>query len=208
MFFGESAGQYATTGIFNTYFGYAAGRGTLGCYTGGCNTFIGKNTGCNIGSGNNNIAIGHDSGSPAGGLCTITTGSNIIIMGNSSHTVSCIQTAWSAASDIRDKCVYGEVPYGRTFLQNVNPIKYSFKDRETGEVTDDRKRYGFSAQEIASLEDEPILVADPDSEKIGITHEYLLPILVNAVKELDAENKELRERLTALEEKVNRLLDS
>jgi hypothetical protein len=126
-------------------------------------------------------------------------------MGNCLHTCARIKVAWSTGSDIRDKCVYGDVPYGKAFLQGVNPIKYGFKDRETGELKDDKKRYGFSAQEIASLEDEPIIVNDPDGEDLGVTHDYLLPILVNAIKELDAENNELKERLLALEERVNNL---
>ena len=135
-------------------------------------------------------------------LGSLETRVHTIVMGNAAHTLSCIQTAWTDASDIRDKCVYGEVPYGKVFLENVNTIKYSFKNRETDEITDDRKRYGFSAQEIASLEDEPIIVPNPDDDKLGLTHEYLLPVVVNAIKELSAENRELRERIIVLENAV------
>ena len=126
-----------------------------------------------------------------------------------SHTTACIQIAWGVASDIRYKCVYGNVPYGRDFLRGVNPIKYSFKDKETGEIKDPRKRYGFSAQEVLALEgDEPIIVNTSNPEYLGITHDYMIPVLVNAVKELDTEltevkqeNQDLRTRLEALEDK-------
>ena len=36
-------------------------------------------------------------------------------------------------------------------------------------------------------------------DRIGLTHEYLIPVLVNAVKELDAEVTALRARLETLE---------
>jgi hypothetical protein len=73
-------------------------------------------------------------------------------------------------------------------LNQVNPIIFSFKDRETGQLTDEKKRYGFSAQEILELEgDEPVLVGNGNPEKLGLTAEYIIPILVNAIKELSAE---------------------
>ena len=124
-------------------------------------------------------------------------------MGNASHTVACIQIAWTTASDIRYKCVWGNVSHGRDFLKNVNPIKYSFVDHETKEVTDPNKRYGFSAQEILALEGEdPVIVSDKNPDNLGMNYEYMIPILVNAIKELDAENKSILARLEALENLV------
>jgi len=122
------------------------------------------------------------------------------VMGNFDHTVACIKVAWTTASDIRYKCVWGSVSHGRDFLRNVNPIKYSFINQETKEVTDPNKRYGFSAQEILALEgEEPIIVSDTNPDNLGMNYEYMIPILVNAIKELDAENKSILARLEALE---------
>jgi len=208
-FFGKSAGLCNTSGSYNNFFGWCAGASNNGCH----NIFLGNSAGCNNSSGDNNIAIGRNAGqttsSLPSGLINLTTAGNCIVMGNCLHTCAVTQVAWTAVSDIRDKCVYGDVPHGKGFLQNVNPIKYSFKDRETGEVTDEKVRYGFSAQEIAELEgDETIIASKSNTDKWGVTHEHLLPVLVNAIKELDAENKELKERLTTLEERVNSLLES
>jgi len=228
IFIGPFAGYCNASTYYNVAIGYQSGYNFAGAYnntflgfqaglkttSGNTNTFLGTYAGyCNT-SGNNNIAIGRWSGvtgvvaNPAG-LINLTTGGNCIVMGNCLHSCAAIQVAWTVISDIRDKCVYGDVPHGKGFLQNVNPIKYSFKDRETGEVTDERVRYGFSAQEIAELEgDETIIASKSNADKWGVTHEHLLPVLVNAIKELDAENKELKERLTTLEERVNSLLES
>jgi len=121
-------------------------------------------------------------------------------MGNCFHTNACIQVAWSVASDIRYKCVWGNVSHGRDFLRGVNPIEYSFIDYDTEEVTDNYRRYGFSAQEILELEgDNPIITKTDNPDKLGLTYEYFIPILVNAIKELDAENKSILARLEALE---------
>jgi hypothetical protein len=133
------------------------------------------------------------------GLC-----SNRIIMGNSSHTCAQIQVAWTAVSDIRDKCIFGAVPYGRGFLQGLNPITYAFKDRTTGCITDPegKRRYGFCAQEVLSLEgDQPVIASNDDPDKLQITSDYLVPVLVNAIKELSTEVDDLKTRIAALENK-------
>jgi hypothetical protein len=198
---GNQTGRNSTAN-YNILMGEATGW----CITSGaCNLFLGTNAGLSNVTGSNNIAIGFNAGSGGSpsGLIAIT-GSNCIVMGNANHTTACIQIAWGVASDIRYKCVYGAVPYGRDFLRGVNPIKYSFKDKETGEVKDPRKRYGFSAQEVMSLEgDEPIIVNNSDPDNLGITHDYMIPVLVNAIKELDQENQDLKARIEALENKLN-----
>ena len=208
-FIGNSAGCFNTTGNQNNFIGVGAG---LSNTTGTNNNFLGRRAGCNNTTGCNNIAIGLNAGQTTGtpsGLINLTTSDNCIIMGNANHSCAAIQVAWTVISDIRDKCVYGDVPHGRGFLQNINPIKYSFKNRETNEVTDERVRYGFSAQEVAELEgDETIIASKSNIDKWGVTHEHLLPVLVNAIKELDVENQELKERLSSLEEKVNSLLNN
>ena len=188
-FLGCSAGRQNTTGSSNNFFGTCAGRNnTTGCF----NIFIGSSTGCGNSSANNNIAIGRHAGTTGltpGGLINFTTTGNQIVMGNADHTVACIQIAWTTASDIRYKCVWGNVSHGKDFLRNVTPIKYSFIDHETQELTDTHKRYGFSAQEVLALEGEdPVIVSDKNPDNLGMNYEYMIPVLVNAIKELDAEN--------------------
>jgi hypothetical protein len=123
-------------------------------------------------------------------------------MGNNAHTCAQIQISWTTVSDIRDKCIFGNVQHGRGFLQNLTPIEYAFKNRETGCLTDPdgKRRYGFSAQEVLAAEgDKPIIVSTETPEKLQMTSDYLIPIVVNAVKELSSEVDDLRTRLLALE---------
>jgi hypothetical protein len=124
-------------------------------------------------------------------------------MGNSSHTCAQIQVAWTAVSDCRDKHIYCRLDKGRGFLNDINPIVFSFKNRETNEITDDKKRYGFSAQEILQLEgDDPVLVGADNPDKLGLTTDYFIPILVNAVKELSTEINILKHEIAELKMKM------
>jgi hypothetical protein len=194
-FFGRYAGRNNTTGTDNNFFGNLAGcsntTGTnnffAGFYAGGCNTI-----------GSNNNFFGCRAGVGAVGLANITTESNRIIMGNSSHTCAQIQIGWTTVSDIRDKCVFRPVPHGRGFFQNINPIEFAFKDRTTGCLTDaeGKTRYGFSAQEILEAEgDHNVIVSTENADKLQITNDYMIPILVNAIKELSAEVDDIKKQL-------------
>jgi hypothetical protein len=202
-FIGSLSGFSNANGFNNNFFGRFAGLCNI---SGNNNIFFGLLSGCGNNTGSNNLLFGCYSGVGLCGLCNITTQSNHIIMGNSSHTNALIQVAWTAVSDIRDKCVFGPVPYGKNFLNNVNPISFSFKNRETNIVTDTKKRYGFSAQELLQLEgDEPVLVGKDNPEKLMITTDYLIPILVNAIKELSSDVEKLMpliDEVNILKEKI------
>ena len=50
--------------------------------------------------------------------------------------------------------------------------------------------------------EDPVIVSDKNPDNLGMNYEYMIPILVNAIKELDVENQELKIRLQTLEDKV------
>jgi len=197
---GGSSGTSADTGGSNVMIGYAAG---LYNYNASKNVYIGAYSGYNNSaeSGGNNIAIGEYAGWQNH---YINGGSNKIVIGNNSHNGAYIPVSWSTTSDIRDKNIIGTVPHGKDFINSLDTIEFQFKSRQTGENKDDIKRYGFSAQQIAELEgDHQVLIDSSDPEKLKLTDSYLIPILVNAVKELSQENKDLRDRLDKIEQHLN-----
>jgi hypothetical protein len=125
-------------------------------------------------------------------------------MGNTSHTEAFIKIAWTVVSDARDKCIFGNVPHGRSFFEKINPIKFAFKDRITGLIKDPegKQRYGFSAQEVLEAEgNNPVIVSDDNPDLLQMTSDYMIPILVNAIKELSAEV----DALIPLKELVNEM---
>jgi hypothetical protein len=203
-FLGTGAGRENTTGSDGVFIGFLAGRYNT---NGTCNVFIGRCAGHNNTEGCNNLAFGVNSGTTGGAVCglfNLTTTSNRIVMGNFSHTCAQIKIPWTAISDIRDKYIFGSVPHGRGFLQNIETIEYAFKDRETGCITDTdgKRRYGFSAQNVLAAEsDKPVIVSTEDPENLQLTSDYIVPVLVNAVNELSQELEQLKVRLANLEAK-------
>jgi hypothetical protein len=187
-----------TTGCNN----HAIGLNALKFNTTGCNNVgLGTNALCNLTTGSNNIAIGYSAGTDDLNLTAnsnITTGSNIIVLGNFSHTASYIKTAWTVTSDARDKTNISCVPQGLNFVSSLNPVSYKFKKSRIEDVPQEgvRTRYGFLAQDILALEgDKPVIIDNSDPEHLMYNESSLIPVLVNAIKELT-------ERVKVLESKI------
>ena len=108
-------------------------------------------------------------------------------MGNNDHTDAYIRIAWTVTSDSRDKTNFEPVPHGLDFVNQLEPVAYQFRvDRESDETTG-KVRYGFKAQDILALEGEtPVVIDNEDPEHLKYKGEALVPILVNAIKELTA----------------------
>jgi hypothetical protein len=165
--------------------------------TGGNNIGIGNNTGQTLTSGSNNIII-HTGGAAA---FAITTQSNRIAMGNTAVTNAYVQVAWTVVSDARDKMNFTPIPHGLEFVNQLNPVSYQFiEDREAEiPVPYGPFRYGFKAQDILALEgNNPIIIDAEDPEKLRYNGEALVPVLVNAVKELSAKVDQLQAEIAAL----------
>ena len=125
---------------------------------------------------------------------------NRIVLGSTTSTNAYIQIDWTVTSDLRDKTNIEDVPHGLNFINQITPIKYNFKTSREDDTPNGNKKYGFSAQEILELEGEnPIIVNNEDMDNLKITNAYLTPVLVNAIKELSEENKDLKSRIEALE---------
>ena len=215
---GSQALIFSTTGSYNTAVGRdamiantvggcntAVGYQALYCSGGFNNTAIGFSAGWSLTTGANNIIIGCCAGTTAGGVGgNLTFETNRIVMGNSAHTCAQIKVGWTVTSDVRDKALDPVgVPHGLNFVEQIEPIAYRWCDRETAQITDEKLRYGFSAQNIRSLEGETaVIISDDNEDRLMITDQHLLPVLVNAIKELSEKNKQLESRIAGLENKA------
>jgi hypothetical protein len=92
------------------------------------------------------------------------------------------------------------VPHGLDFVNQLNPVSFNFKkDRDT-EIPHGNKRYGFLAQDILALEgDDNVIIDNEQPDKLKYQGEALVPVLVNAIKELKTQNEDLKSRIEALE---------
>lgn len=187
-------GLATDVGAFNVAVGACAMRNVQA--DSNCNVAIGHRAGDCLTIGRNNVFLGYMSG--ADGFCNVTTQCNRVILGNTFTNCMISRAPLTVPSDTRWKKVDGAVPLALPFVQTLNPIKYQFCDPSTGEVTDDRYRYGFSAQEVIANEvnpDHPIIASIDNPEMFALTESMLLPVLVNAIKELSAEVEALKARL-------------
>ena len=217
---GTDALYGATTGNGNT----ATGMGSLCNITTGClNVGIGLYSGTTLTTGSNNVAIGPNVRFPSIiGNCQLVIGANlnaywltgdstlaikpgagIIDCANSCGTVGqylwttgANKIVWSASSpsDTRDKEILGPVPTALPVVQQIEPITYRWKERES-EVAQEEVIYGFSAQQLQGVD--AVLVDNSDPDYLRIHDRKIVPLLVKAIQELSAKVEALEAKLEA-----------
>jgi len=104
-----------------------------------------------------------------------------------------INYVWDNRSD------YWDVSHGEDDIENIIKYPSDGSKKQTGNL-----RTGFSAQNVKSALDAVnytgnSVVDSEDEEHLKLTETNLIPFLVNAIKELSAENKALMTRIEALE---------
>lgn len=117
-------------------------------------------------------------------------------IGTTSGTVVGTQT-----SDLRLKNVGANVSYGLAEVKQLQPKQYALKTEP------DVNKLGFIAQEVESIIPEAVFDTleeldghqEGDRTKLGMEYVQLIPVLVNAIKELSAEVDTLKTKVAALE---------
>jgi hypothetical protein len=100
-------------------------------------------------------------------------------------------TAWSAISDARFKKNVKDLAYGLSEVLNIRPVRFNYIEDEV----DDSSRLGFIAQEIREIA--PELIVGQEDTKLGVTQTDMIPILINAIKELAAKVQTLEASIVA-----------
>ena len=197
---GRLTGASITSGGRNTCIGMEAGYGTS---TGNYNTFVGSGAGLYL-NGYYNVAIGSDANntSSATNSNTITIGylaspstasvTNQITLGNSNiSTLRCNTQTISSLSDGRDKTEVEDLPLGLDFIDSLRPVKFKWETRE-GVEKDGTYDAGFIAQDLQSAQTNSdaeylnmVLTSNPD--RLEAAYGRLIPVLVQAIKDLKSE---------------------
>lgn len=225
VFIGSLSGYYDTiTGQGNT----AVGRATMSSVTSGSeNIAIGKGSLGNLSTGSNNVAIGINAGytnSPAG---SIVSSDDILVLGDNNTTdFYCADTSISS-SDQRDKADITDFTHGLDWITQMRPVTYKWDKRSwyndweenpdvdlltltpDGTHKKDKVNIGLLAQDIRAIEtadgfattrDTQLIAYDnEDAKSMGVKYERLVPVLINAIKELKTANDALTARVAALE---------
>jgi len=196
-FVGYNAGALTTTGYANTIVGAEAGQQVT---TGNSNVFVGYragvgNSGGSITTGSNNVFIGTN------GFDASATTSNTIILGNAlTTTLACQVTSITSLSDGRDKKNIETLPIGLEFINELNPVKFVWNDRDE-QGKHNIKDCGFIAQDLKSIQEkyniaeELQLVNEEITEgKMYASYGRLIPILVKAIQDLAAKVEQLENK--------------
>ena len=162
------------------------------------NTAVGSEAGRLITTGSNNVVLGYQSGD------SLTTGSNNIVIGYQAAasavdvsneitlgdaniaTLRCQVQTISALSDSRDKTNVQPSTYGLDLISQLQPVTFDWNMRDGAKVG--QKDLGFIAQELQEVDDENLqLVYDNNPDRLEASYGRLIPVLVQAIKELKAE---------------------
>jgi hypothetical protein len=140
------------------------------------------------------------------GVQHVTTRTNRIVMGNNSHTNAYITIAWTVTSDARDKTSIESCPAWINFCKQLNPVSYRWKTSREDDTPHGNKRYGFLAQDILQLEgDNPVIIDNETPEHLKYQGESLVPVLINAIKELSAKCDSLQSEINTSERTIMEL---
>jgi len=178
---------YASAGgVGNTALGTAAGDLVS---TGDCNTFVGFDAGATTTTGNNQVVIG------ALGTASTASVNNeaSIFAGTTVARFAQGDVAWTFTSDARRKENVEDLALGLDFVTELQPRTFDWKE-------DGKHAAGFIAQEVDEVVEKfgadylgAVSKADPECYTVAAA--ALIPVLVNAIKELKAEVAELKEKL-------------
>lgn len=207
-FVGDRAGFSNTNGIGNSFFGSDAG---LSNTIGNSNSFVGANAGLSNTTGGNNTIIGVNANVGANNLTfataigseTVVNSSNTIALGRANGADKVVIYGLGAAgstnlcrnasneisfcsSSLRYKTGVQNFTGGLNIVRRLRPIAFNWINGGMSDV-------GFAAEEVNKIE--PLLTTTNSSDEIeGVKYGQLTTVLVNAVKEQQAQI-ELQQKL-------------
>ena len=221
---GSETGASIEAASHNVIVGRSAGGNLT---TGNTNTCVGNQSGLGLTTGGGNLLLGFDAGrasSPSGNL---SSNDYQVVLGNNNITnLWCADTSISS-SDQRDKADITDFTHGLDWVTQMRPVTYKWDKRswyvdwETNPDTDlrevttdgthkkDRINLGLLAQEVQAIEkadgfasdgnNELLSTTTSDGQSIGLKYERIVPVLINAIKELKGEVDTLKAKVAALE---------
>ncbi|KAF2343134.1 tail fiber domain-containing protein, partial [Flavobacterium tistrianum] len=126
----------------------------------------------------------------------VTTG--VLNLGNINQrwrTLYCAN-AVNVVSDIRLKQNITPLKYGLSEVLKINPISYTLKNDQTNKV-----QLGFSAQQLQTLIPEVVEEGKDENKTLGVYYSEMIPVLINAIKEQQAEIEQLKSLVKELKDK-------
>jgi trimeric autotransporter adhesin len=213
-FLGTASGQLSISGNYNVFVGSQAGISNT---AGSKNVFIGQSSGSSN-TGSDNVFIGNEAGA-------FTVGSNLFIVNNAGTSTPLLYGNFSTkqlgigttslgtyalsvngdafasglwlSSDKRFKQNEKTLTGALEKLNNVKGVSYQFKKGEAtnGKAFSDGTQLGFIAQDLQKTF--PELVKENSDGYLAVNYSGMIPVLVEAIKELKAEINQLKSQLNS-----------
>ena len=210
IFIGKDAGYNNTTGNANTFIGTLTGESNV---NGSGNTFLGRNAGHQNISGGGNVFLGSYAG-------YYETGSNKLYIDNTSTSYPLIygeldnnivkihgelqMIASTSPSDKRLKRDIKPLQSSLNKIQALQGVSYQWRTEEYTEWGFKKtKQIGLVAQNVEDVI--PELVSTDRKGYKAVSYDKLTAILVEAVKELKAENDQLKAKTEHQQAQIDEL---
>lgn len=131
---------------------------------------------------------------------------NTVTIGNNAHTAYRMYAAsWTNISDGRDKTEIAPLKEGLDLIEKLEPVSFRWNYRDgTGRKDKDS---GFIAQDVlAAITEEQNeylgLVDTSEPDQLMLSASKLIPVMVNAIKELSAQLATTKQELAALKQQL------
>jgi hypothetical protein len=109
--------------------------------------------------------------------------------------------SWSTWSDSRLKDIHGRYTRGLNEIASLEPISYSYKQGNSANLPADQEYVGLVAQDVRKVFPEAVSRGDDGYLQLDMNPVNIA--LINAVRELKAENDQLKSRLERLEQLIS-----
>jgi hypothetical protein len=138
------------------------------------------------------VSTNNGDGDWGGGKFAISTNNAVGVYLNGSTA-----TTWTGQSDIRLKDIDSEIENAIDKVNKLRGVRFTWKSDETKKM-----QVGLIAQEVKEVLPEAVDFDETNEDyRMGVQYTDLIPLLVNAIKELSKQNEELSNRLIKLESK-------
>ena len=132
------------------------------------------------------------------GLGTTSPTQKLHVVGNAYKTEG--GTSWAASSDERLKTLLGKYEKGLDEIAALEAVWFVYRENNARQLPAGVEQAGFVAQEVRKIF--PEAVSEAEDGFLDFNMHPINVALVNAVRELKAENDQLKARLDALEAKI------
>jgi len=114
--------------------------------------------------------------------------------------------SWSNFSDGRLKEVGDDFERGLSEVIKLNPVRYSYRDDNELDLPADKEFVGLVAQEVRDVV--PEAIEENENGYLMVNNDPIIWTMVNAIKELKAENESLEEKLKTQSLQVQQKLEA